>query len=129
MPISSANTTSGDRVLLSARAMIAGDTIPDETMDELTRRLIAEVDVQARAVSDEDGVVAQAASATLAVGAQELTFAWSEPFPNTTYTVSIHPLADPGAAQRIWVKSKTTTRVVFGVVGHINEVTYSFVAK
>ena len=129
MPISSANTTSGDRVLLSARAMIAGDSIPDETMDELTRRLIAEVDVQARAVSDEDGVVAQAASATLAVGAQELTFAWSEPFPNTTYTVSIHPLADPGAAQRIWVKSKTTTRVVFGVVGHINEVTYSFVAK
>lgn len=129
MPISSANTTSGDRVLLSARAMIAGDTIPDETMDELTRRLIAEVDVQARAVSDEDGVVAQAASATLAVGAQELTFAWSEPFPNTTYTVSFHPLADPGAAQRIWIKSKTTTRVVFGVVGHINEVTYSFVAK
>ena len=129
MPISSANTTSGDRVLLSARAMIAGDSIPDETMDELTRRLIAEVDVQARAVSDEDGVVAQAASATLAVGAQELTFAWSEPFPNTTYTVSIHPLADPGAAQRIWVKSKTTTRVVFGIVGHVNEVTYSFVAK
>lgn len=129
MPISSANTTSGDRVLLSARAMIAGDTIPDETMDELTRRLIAEVDVQARAVSDEDGVVAQAGSATLAVGAQELTFAWSEPFPNTTYTVSIHPLADPGAAQRIWVKSKTTTRVVFGIIGHINEVTYSFVAK
>ena len=129
MPISSANTTSGDRVLLSARAMIAGDSIPDETMDELTRRLIAEVDVQARAVSDEDGVVAQAASATLAVGAQELTFAWSEPFPNTTYNVSFHPLADPGAAQRIWVKSKTTTRVVFGVVGHINEVTYSFVAK
>ena len=58
MPISSANTTSGDRVLLSARAMIAGDSIPDATMDELTRRLIAEVDVQARAVSDEDGVVA-----------------------------------------------------------------------
>ncbi len=129
MPISSANTTSGDRVLLSARGAIAGDRIPDETMDELTRRLIAEVDVQARATTEADESNAVAATATLAVGAQELTFAWSEPFPNTSYSVSFHPLADPGAAQRVWIKSKTTTRIVFGVVGHTNEVTYSFVAK
>lgn len=130
MTISSANTTSGDRVLLSARAAIAGDRIPDETMDELTRRLVAEVDVQARSTSDSTGESsARTASATLAVGAQELTFAWSEPFPNTDYTPTLTPLADPGAPQRIWLKSKTTTRAIFGVVGHTNEVTYSFVAK
>ncbi len=129
MPISSANTTSGDQVLLSARGAIAGDRIPDETMDELTRRLVAEVDNQARATNDTGETSVVAASATLAVGAQELTFGWTEPFPNTSYLVSFHPLADPGAAQRIWIKSKTTTRIIFGVVGHINEVTYSFVAK
>ena len=129
-PVSSANTTSADRVLLSARAFMAGDVIPDSTMEELVRRLIAEVDSQARAaVDDSSSATGQAASATLAVGAQELTFAWSEPFRDTTFVVSLHPLADPGAAQRIWIKSKTTTRVIFGIVGHTNEVTYSFVAK
>ena len=129
-PVSSANTTSADRVLLSARAAMAGDVIPDPTMEELVRRLIAEVDSQARAaVDDSSSTTGQAASATLAVGAQELTFAWSEPFKNTNFTVSLEPLADPGAPQRIWIKSKTTTRVIFGIVGHTNEVTYSFVAK
>ena len=42
-PVSSANTTSADQVLLSPRGRTEGDCIPDEVMDEVARRLIAEV--------------------------------------------------------------------------------------
>ena len=130
MLISSANTTSADQVLISGRAAIAGDKIADSTMEELVRRLVGEVDNSARAASGANATgVTQTASQSLAVGAEELTFAWSEPFPDTGFTVSLHPLADPGAAQRIWIKSKTTTRIIFGLVGHTNAVSYSFVAK
>jgi hypothetical protein len=129
-PTSSANTTSADTVLLSYRGQIAGDCIPDTTMEEVTRRLIGEVDSTARAAQDSTTSrgTPQAASASLAVGAEELTFSWAEPFGNANYAVSLHPLGDPGAPQRIWIKSKSTTKIVFGVAGHTNAVTYSFVA-
>lgn len=104
--------------------------MPDSVMEEIVRRLLAEVDSSARAaqlVAANPQTVA--ATASLAVGAQEVTFAWPTPFADANYTVSLHSLVDPGAALRVWIKSKTTTRVVFGVVGHTNALTLSFVAK
>jgi hypothetical protein len=128
--VSSANTTSADQVLLSHRNKVAGDRISDETMEELARRLVAEVDNSARR-SDDSSSSGKSVSQTsaLAVGAQELTFTWSEPFTDTSYVVSLYPTADPGAAIRVWVKSKSTTRIVFGIVGHTNAVSYTFTAN
>jgi hypothetical protein len=99
-------------------------------MEEVTRRIIGEVDSPAR--DSVESAAAQdvvASTASLAVGAQELSFSWSEPFADANYSVSLFPLADPGAALRIWIKSKSTTKIVFGVAGHTNAVSYSFVAK
>lgn len=112
------------------RPAVQGDAVPDSVMEEVTRRLLAEVDSSARAsqdVASNPQIVASTAS--LAVGAQEVTFSWPSPFTDANYTVSLFPLADPGAPLRVWIKSKTTTRTVFGVVGHTNAITLSFVAK
>ena len=128
-PVSSANTTSADQVLLSHRNKVAGDRISDETMEELARRLIAEVDNSARRDGGSSSGKSVSQTSALAVGAQEITFTWSEPFTDTSYSVSLYPVADPGAALRIWVKSKSTTRIVFGVVGHTNAVSYNFTAN
>lgn len=130
MPTSSANTTSADAVILSFRKAVAGDKISDETLDELVRRFVAEVDSSARASqTDESEAKVVSDSGTLAVGAQEITFSWSEAFKDTSYVVSLHPTGDPGGALRIWVKTKSTTRIVFGVAGHTVATNFSFVAN
>ena len=128
-PVSSANTTSADQVLLSPRPRVEGDCIPDEVMDEVTRRIIAEVDSTARAAGDDSTTGSpQAVSGSVAVGAEEVSFGWTEPFRNVSYGMSLFPLNDPGAPLRVWLKSKTTTKAVFGVVGHTSAVNFSFVA-
>lgn len=125
-PVSSANTTSADQVLLSHRPQVAGDCIPDEVMEEVTRRLIGEVDSTARAAGDEATTgVAQSISGSVAVGAEEVSFGWTTPFPSVNFNMSLFPLGDPGAPLRVWLKSKTKTKAVFGVAGHTNAVNFS----
>ncbi len=128
--MSLANTTSGSQVLISFRAPVAGDCIADSIIEELGRRVIGEVDEAARAAVPETGNAGTKYSTggSLAIGASELSFSWTDPFPNTSYGIQLYAVTDPGAPYRCWVKSKTTTGITFGIVGHTAAVNFAFIA-
>jgi hypothetical protein len=128
--MSLANTTSGSQVLISFRSPVAGDCIADSIIEELGRRIIGEIDEEAR--GDDPATINDgskySAGASLAVGASELSFRWTNPFPNTAYGCDLYAVTDPGAPFRQWVKSKTTTSITFGIIGHTNATNFSFIA-
>lgn len=134
MPVTTAgtaNTSSADQVRITFRPKTANDCIEDSTIQELQRRIIGEIDVQARneATSGSGGGTVQAGSGQIAVGAQTVSFSWADPFPNTNYSLDVQLTNDPGAPVRMWISGKTVNSVVVHVVGHTNAVTVAFVAS
>jgi hypothetical protein len=126
-----ANTSSGDLVRLSFRAKTADDCIQDQTLEELQRRAILEIDQAARdeQTSGSGGGSVQAGNGTIGLGGTSYTVEWTDPFPDTTYDLSIYLTSDPGAPVRTWLSSKSATGFTYNVVGHTKAIAVSYVAS